>query len=87
MQAYRLDLATLMVDLHTDPCNKPEARISAAFRVHAYVAELGAHNPEAVLEYVDREVPVANEAVAAEYLKALMNTNALSHYIAQVSLP
>ena len=56
---------------------------STAFRVHAYVAELGVHNPRAVLEYVDKEVPAPNEAVIAEYLKALTKTNALSQYTAQ----
>ena len=54
-----------------------------AFRVYAYVAELGVHNPRAVLGYTDRDVPAPNKAVVAEYLKALIKTNVLSHYTTQ----
>ena len=47
-------------------------------RVHAYAAELGAHDPTALLDYIDTEVPTANEATVMEYLKALVKSDALS---------
>lgn len=54
-----------------------------ASRVHAYVTELGKHDPRAVLAYVDQHVPSPNEAVIAEYLKALTKANVFPQYIAQ----
>lgn len=60
-----------------------EPPLSDACRVLAYVAELGAHDPRAVIEYIDKEVPAPNEPVIAEYLKALTKTDALSQYTSQ----